>query len=1014
MGIALEFMYGRDPYAGWNRGETANVDNKSRTGRDHSFHQGKSNSSDSQSGSSWTTRPGSLQRSSNAAAMAAAPQYDANEQVPWSLDFSAKGTVSREKVTVHVRKLTLLHEDKFIENPLQSKIATRGSFAVWKVDPASKSVTEASGSIPLKRRTNSFNHHPELTTFEDTPSVAALLLFPDDANEYHRDLRLLQYDYAFDVSDDTRLDAVTVSVGASHPMLKGGHMVTTMLESIYAHGSITARAGALLDPCEYRRKRNVLLHLPAVDFSFGIQNVFIPPESMSYSDDGQTRCLPEMEGGRMTIRLLGGMNDENMNRGEIAGDDRKVLKPVSEGIKLVADFGVGSLLLKSETDVNEFPELDIFEGAKLRTILSGAISGSAGAHLRPQKLTSTVSSTGPNIFNPLEAYEVDFSGTHLSLKLKEGSASLGHRRIIIPTETTLAVKVVESTVDMSAEGQTKCEVGWDFNGLSPVLQVTDIGESPEKAAPEKKQQASLLIPPLRQGRLTLNISSVGGISITKAATSREHKEGLYDWKFFNALVSPDSQSAARIIDVLHDKRSMSRVLEVSRLVNNDVHRILKYGLTHVWRAKEILDNEGVSNPKHVLPAYNMARVLSLFFCGNDSQLDVILPLVERVNKGEGLDVVEVKDLLRQHVEAYDDWAPELDRVVRWAALMFGSMAVNPPYVEPEVAPLCDIKSHLARFHGIPSAKDLYEQIRDKPQLPLDPHFSSLVSRIAPYLSFRQVEYVLQARAARDWQPQDLRRIRYVYSIKRKVLQIAESYGGLSFLPQSFLVSVFLGEATRSTLRASKKMAPQRRIKSGRISLSGSSAVKQRSGQRMSTLARLRKKRSKLREGVLDENGESWNEDSFMETPARQVAMRGHADAKMAVPSDDSHAGVPDFVVGSAIKEHIIDPYELGDSLLGPQDVAILLQAGLTSAMKSSTVVQLNQRMLLDLMASQPNTFASAVLAEIGTPGGQGSARALTSGMSGLRGVIIFVLVDLFSFHFCRLYFLTWASSDGIT
>ena len=67
-------------------------------------------------------------------------------------------------------------------------------------------------------------------------TVADLLMFPQDADDYHRDLRLLQYDYAFDVADDSRLDAVTVSVGASHPMLKGGHMITTMLESIYAHG----------------------------------------------------------------------------------------------------------------------------------------------------------------------------------------------------------------------------------------------------------------------------------------------------------------------------------------------------------------------------------------------------------------------------------------------------------------------------------------------------------------------------------------------------------------------------------------------------------------------------------------------------------------------------------------------------------------------------------------------------------------------------------------------------------
>lgn len=319
-------------------------------------------------------------------------------------------------------------------------------------------------------------------------------------------------------------DAVTVSVGASHPMLKGGHMITTMLESMYAHGSFTARAGALFDPSEYRRKRNVLLHLPAVDFSFGIQNIFIPTESMSYSDDGQTRCTPEMEGGRMTVRVLGGMN-ENDERSTIASDDHKVLKPVKEGIKVFADVGIGSFTLRNETDVKEFPELDIFEGAKLRSLISGVMSGSAGAHLRPQKLSTTVSSTGPNIFNPLEAYEVDFSGTNLSLKLKETTASLGHRRLIIPTETTLALHVVESVVDMSAEGQTRCEIGWDFQGLSPILQVTEIGDSPSEVDPEKRRQASLLIPPLRQGRVTLNVSSVGGISITKAATSRTDKEG---------------------------------------------------------------------------------------------------------------------------------------------------------------------------------------------------------------------------------------------------------------------------------------------------------------------------------------------------------------------------------------------------------------------------------------------------------------------------------------------------------
>ena len=37
-------------------------------------------------------------------------------------------------------------------------------------------------------------------------------------------------------------------IRADDPMLNGGSMVTTILESIYARGSVTARQHAVLDP----------------------------------------------------------------------------------------------------------------------------------------------------------------------------------------------------------------------------------------------------------------------------------------------------------------------------------------------------------------------------------------------------------------------------------------------------------------------------------------------------------------------------------------------------------------------------------------------------------------------------------------------------------------------------------------------------------------------------------------------------------------------------------------------
>jgi hypothetical protein len=127
---------------------------------------------------------------------------------------------------------------------------------------------------------------------------------------------------------------------------------------------------------------------------------------------------------------------------------------------------------------------------------------------------------------------------------------------------------------------------------------------------------------------------------------------------------------------------------------------------------------------------------------------------------------------------------------------------------------------------------------------------------------------------------------------------------------------------------------------------------------------------------------SVDNDFIMMSPASRVASKvdfvDNAGNKLGTTESKNIDGSI-----SETSQHHSEHYELGDSLLGPCDVAILLQAGLASSLKSSTVVQLNQRMLLDLMASQPTSFALAVLAEIGTPGGQGSIRSLTSALMAL-------------------------------
>jgi len=214
---------------------------------------------------------------------------------------------------------------------------------------------------------------------------------------------------------------------------------------------------------------------------------------------------------------------------------------------------------------------------------------------------------------------------------------------------------------MMFEGTTQCELSWDFQGSSPILQVTEPGQTPAQSSHEERQQVPLLIKDLCQGRLNLEVSSVGGISFTQASTTREDKVGLYNWKFFNALVSPDDDSPARIMDVLHDRKTMHQLLAVTKLINADIERAARYILTKVWRAKEIFDQEGITDPGQVIPGYKLARLVSLFLCEDASQVDEVLPIIRRVVAGNGLDVIKAKELLRKNVEAYDEWVAEIDR-----------------------------------------------------------------------------------------------------------------------------------------------------------------------------------------------------------------------------------------------------------------------------------------------------------------------------------------------------------------
>ncbi|GMI05550.1 hypothetical protein TrVE_jg1864 [Triparma verrucosa] len=710
-------------------------------------------------------------------------------------------------------------------------------------------------------------------------------------------------DYGYEVTVNYfDLERVSFVQRASHNMLVGGtelkcYMNGTSLKGVFA-SQVNSKMRLPI------RKRDFLKYLPKAQAQFNIQEFGIDE---GYTDDGMTRLYPDLKQGRVQGRIVGGEMRRNGSSEKLRRNSLR--QEVVKGLRLEIDFG-GEFYVKGEGRLPEFPELDIFENEKMISNFDGNVSGSVVVHLLP-----------PEVGSEDEGYHIECSSSRLSVTLERALLTLSHRRLILPSNSRISIKILESKVNMALDGVTQCEFSWDMQGASPVLQVTDVGKTLEETEHEDKRSVEILLKALRQGRLNLNVSQVGGIHVTSAATGRESKEGLFDWKFFNAIVSPDADGAQRLLSVLEHRPTVGKVLEVAEVINPEISSILKYAINHLWRAKDILEQEGVSDPKHVIPGEKMGRLASLLLKGDLSEFENCLKIVQRVTSGEGLDVVASKELLRLHLARYEDYAAEIDRTVRWAAMLLNPIKPPVNYVDTDVHPLSEDKNYNKLFRDIPAAKEIYTVISRDKQVPLSLKFSRRVSLVAPYLSLKQIQFLLDERKKGDWQVKDLRRIKYISSVKKKVMDISESYGGLSFLPQSFLVSVFVGEATRKSLKAEQL----REVKEGEVVLSPAGRI------------------------------------------ASYTDFRGIFDAIHSEETDDEE------------EEH----YELGDSLLGPSDVAILLQAGLTSPLKGSTVVQLNQRMLLDLIASQPRSFAVAVLAEIGTPGGHGSARVLAGALMAL-------------------------------
>ncbi len=514
--------------------------------------------------------------------------------------------------------------------------------------------------------------------------------------------------------------------------------------------------------------------------------------------------------------------------------------------------GSSDFQLRTETDVDAFPELNLGDciatsNARAEIALDGQV-----------RLTQRRSSP----------FEADFTGTTGRMVLQQAEATMDGRLLRLPPGSRFVASIDDGIIAGTGLGRASIRVAWDLLGTSPVLR-------------HKERYVMLFVLPLCQGELDIHISPAGGISISGS------EGGLYDARFFNALLNP-ADEVERWLDILDSDEAVDRVLSTVEVFSPEMVTWLQRLRRFLRRCQAIADDEGLEKPADGLPANRLARIMAKVVFDDRKAERRLLPLIMDVVCGRGPDVAEIKRVIADYYPEHD-YEFEVDRGLRLAARILSPAAPMPPQRIRAGIALTENPDYLERYAALPDANTLYATI-DSPS-PLPHGFSTTVATIAPYLTITQLNYVLDKKRT-DWREADLARLHHVRELKQRVRDIAQGYGGVAYAPQAVAIAFFLGE----TIRRSRQIGKHR-------------------------------------------------------TQERDFAQEN---------------------------ERLQKYCDIPDVLLGPNDVAALLHAGLASAW-SGRAVQLNQRLLLEMVFEQPASYLRDVLVELGLH----DARVLTAGLNAL-------------------------------
>jgi hypothetical protein len=367
------------------------------------------------------------------------------------------------------------------------------------------------------------------------------------------------------------------------------------------------------------------------------------------------------------------------------------------------------------------------------------------------------------------AFDVTLTEGVVAATLDGAEVGLEDRSIVFPSGTNITLRTRQAGVTSSGFGELAFDVGWDMHGEPTILRASG-------------RTASLLATDLRQGELTVHFAPEGRLWFSG------ERQGLYGIRYFNTLLNP-AADPEQLFEILRSDEALSHVFSALELVSPELADRATLLRDLVLGLRTIAQRAGIRELRHFIPRPSMARFMSLLLAGDESLADRIAVQIKRATESRGIDVIEVKNILRPFFDEFDvDY--EVDGIVRWLERLMRPLAPIPDEPPVELLPLALDPAFADEVSGLPSAAEIYRRVQRRE---VDSEFTLRLCRLAVMLTAEQLDYILALRDG-TWRTTHVQWLAYVRSVKKRVQSFAAAYGGIEYALQGSAIATVLGEA----------------------------------------------------------------------------------------------------------------------------------------------------------------------------------------------------------------------------